>query len=89
MSNIESQNGLVMAEKVMIDLVGKGVARDEAHEILRTASFRAVETGEHLKQICLKTEKLMEKVSKFSIFCHCIFDILLCSVGLFFVSCIL
>ena len=28
MLNIESQNGLVMAEKVMIDLVGKGVARE-------------------------------------------------------------
>ncbi|MAV07060.1 MAG: adenylosuccinate lyase, partial [Euryarchaeota archaeon] len=64
MLNIESQNGLVMAEKVMIDLVGKGVARDEAHEILRTASFQAVETGEHLKEICLKTEKLMEVFSE-------------------------
>ena len=64
MSNIESQNGLVMAEKVMIDLVGKGVARDEAHEILRTASFQAVETGEHLKDICLKTEKLMAVFSE-------------------------
>ena len=64
MSNIESQNGLVMAEKVMIELVGKGVARDEAHEILRTASFQAVETGEHLKEICLKTEKLMAVFSE-------------------------
>ncbi len=64
MLNIESQNGLVMAEKVMIDLVGKGVARDEAHEILRTASFQAVETGEHLKEICLKTEKLMQVFSE-------------------------
>ena len=62
--NIESQNGLVMAEKVMIDLVGKGVARDEAHEILRTASFQAVETGEHLREICLKTEKLMQVFSE-------------------------
>ena len=64
MLNIESQNGLVMAEKVMIDLVGKGVARDKAHEILRTASFQAVETGEHLKEICLKTEKLMQVFSE-------------------------
>ena len=64
MLNIESQNGLVMAEKVMIDLVGKGVARDEAHEILRKASFQAVETGEHLKEICMKTEKLMEVFSE-------------------------
>ena len=64
MSNIESQNGLVMAEKVMIELVGKGIARDEAHEILRTASFHAVETGEHLKEICLKNEELMRVFSE-------------------------
>ena len=64
MTNIESQKGLVMAEKVMIDLVGKGVARDEAHEILRTASFQAVETGEHLKNICLKTKEIMAVFSE-------------------------
>ena len=57
--NIESQKGLVMAEKVMIDLVGKGIPRDEAHEILRTASFHAVETGGHLKDICLNTKEIM------------------------------
>lgn len=63
-ANIESQQGLVMAEKVMIDLVGKGVARDEAHEILRTASFHAVETGEHLKDICLKTKEILNVFSE-------------------------
>ena len=64
MANIESQKGLVMAEKVMIDLVGKGIARDEAHEILRTASFQAVETGEHLKNICLNTKEIMAVFSE-------------------------
>ncbi len=63
-ANIESQQGLVMAEKVMIDLVGKGVARDEAHEILRTASFHAVDTGEHLKDICLKTKEILNVFSE-------------------------
>ncbi|MAK26448.1 MAG: adenylosuccinate lyase [Euryarchaeota archaeon] len=63
-ANIESQQGLVMAEKVMIDLVGKGVARDEAHEILRTASFHAVDTGEHLKDICLKTKEILDVFSE-------------------------
>jgi len=64
MTNIESQKGLVMAEKVMIDLVGKGIARDKAHEILRTASFQAVETGEHLKNICLNTKEIMAVFSE-------------------------
>nr|MBC8437957.1 adenylosuccinate lyase [Euryarchaeota archaeon] len=40
--NIESQNGLVMAEKIMIALVDNGLPRDEAHEVLRAASMESV-----------------------------------------------
>jgi len=45
----------VMAEKVMIELVDKGVARDEAHEVMRAASFEAVERGEELIDVCSRT----------------------------------
>ena len=55
MENIKSQRGLVMAEKVMIDLVEHGIARDEAHEILREASFTAVENKEELIDVCSRT----------------------------------
>ena len=34
LKNIEDQRGLVMAEKVMIELTAHGIGRDEAHEIL-------------------------------------------------------
>ena len=53
--NIRSQRGLVMAEKVMIDLVDRGVPRDEAHEILREASFTAVANKEELIDVCSRT----------------------------------
>ena len=55
MENIKSQRGLVMAEKVMIDLVDHGIARDEAHEILREASFTAVANKEELIDVCSRT----------------------------------
>lgn len=58
-ANIEAQKGLVMAEKVMIELTAHGVGRDEAHEILRTASFTAVDTGEHLLDVCLRTPEIV------------------------------
>ncbi|DAC38176.1 MAG TPA: adenylosuccinate lyase [Candidatus Poseidoniaceae archaeon] len=58
LKNIEDQRGLVMAEKVMIELTSHGIGRDEAHEILRTASFSAVETGEHLMDICMRTPEI-------------------------------
>ena len=55
LANIASQKGLVMAEKVMIELVSHGIGRDEAHEILRTASFEAISTGDELIDICSRT----------------------------------
>ena len=55
LENIRSQRGLVMAEKVMIELVDAGVARDEAHEVLRAASFEAVANKEELIDVCSRT----------------------------------
>ncbi|RJU91263.1 MAG: adenylosuccinate lyase [Candidatus Poseidoniales archaeon] len=55
LENIASQRGLVMAEKVMIELVDAGVPRDEAHEVLRAASFEAVANKEELIDVCSRT----------------------------------
>ena len=52
LANIESQNGLVMAEKIMLALVDEGIHRDQAHEILRAASMVAVAENSHLREIC-------------------------------------
>ncbi len=52
LANIESQNGLVMAEKIMLALVDEGIHRDQAHEILRVASMVAVAENRHLREIC-------------------------------------
>ena len=55
LANIHAQKGLVMAEKVMIELVDHGMPRDEAHEVLREASFEAVDKGEELIDVCSRT----------------------------------
>ncbi len=39
--NIASAHGLIMAEPVMMAFVGKGIGRQEAHEIVREASMEA------------------------------------------------
>lgn len=54
--NIESQNGMVMAEKVMLALVDRGVTRDNAHEILRAASMQAISDGQGLHAACSNDE---------------------------------
>lgn len=53
--NIDAQNGLVMAEKIMLALVDKGVPRDEAHEVLRAASMEAVSKEMNLEDVCAMT----------------------------------
>lgn len=58
MKNIESQNGLVMAEKIMLALVDSGMPRDEAHEVLRSSSMRALETGMNLKDVCSEDTRI-------------------------------
>ena len=39
----------------MIELVAHGIGRDEAHEILRSASFEAINNGEELIDVCSRT----------------------------------
>ena len=53
-ANIDAQKGLVMAEKVMLALVDRGVARDKAHEMLREASMVALSSGDTLEAVCAK-----------------------------------
>jgi adenylosuccinate lyase len=58
MFNIKAQKGLVMAEKLMIALVDNGMPRDEAHEVLRSASMEAINSGNDLEEICAKSESI-------------------------------
>ncbi|MDR2845688.1 MAG: adenylosuccinate lyase [Candidatus Methanoplasma sp.] len=49
LANIESAKGLIMAEPVMMKLTEKGLGRQDAHEIVREASMRAVAENIDLK----------------------------------------
>ncbi|QLH74080.1 MAG: adenylosuccinate lyase [Methanomassiliicoccales archaeon] len=62
--NIESANGLIMAEPVMITLASKGIGRQEAHELVRTASMRAEETGRPFLEMLLKDKEVTNLISK-------------------------
>jgi len=59
-ANIDAQKGLIMAEKVMLTLVDRGVARDEAHEMLREASMVALSSGDALEAVCARDSKISD-----------------------------
>jgi adenylosuccinate lyase len=58
--NIGSANGFIMAESVLLALAGKGLGRQEAHELVRKVSLKAEEDGKDLKT-ALKANKTVTK----------------------------
>ena len=60
--NIDLQKGLVMAEKVMLELVEQGMSRDDAHEILRSCSMTAIDENVNLFDVCAKRNEIIDKI---------------------------
>ena len=56
--NIESSKGLIMAEPVMMKLTELGFGRQDAHEIVREASMRAVAEDRQLRDVLLEADGL-------------------------------
>ena len=63
MKNIRDQKGLVMAEKIMLELVEKGVSRDDAHEVLRAASMESISNNEELIDVCARDPLVATKLT--------------------------
>ena len=61
--NLESSKGMVMSEAVMLALVGKGIGRQDAHEMVRRASLAAEKQGKHLKDVLLKCKDVTKVMS--------------------------
>ena len=59
-TNIDAQKGLVMAEKVMLELVNRGIARDDAHEMMRRASMEALSSDEGLEAVCARDSSISD-----------------------------
>ncbi len=62
--NLDSAKGLVMAEAVMIALVGKGIGRQDAHAIVRKASLDAEKKGANLMETLLATKAIKKVMSE-------------------------
>lgn len=53
-----------MTENLMLGLVKKGVGRQDAHELLRQASMKAIKENKTLKEVLLKNEIIKKKFTK-------------------------
>jgi len=64
MRNIESSNGLVMAESLMMKMTQKGIGRQVAHEIVRSCSMIAEDEDRQLRDVLLEREDLKGLMSE-------------------------
>ncbi len=60
LKNIESSRGLVMAESVMMKMTEKGIGRQDAHEIVRSASMIAEDEDRQLVDVLLENKDLVK-----------------------------
>ncbi len=61
--NLNMTLGLVLTERVMIELVGKGIGRQEAHELLRRLALKAWVDKRPLREVMLADPEAMRLVT--------------------------
>ncbi len=61
--NIDSANGFIMAESALLALAGKGLGRQESHELVRQIAIRAEAEGKGLKQALRESKEVMSLLS--------------------------
>ncbi|MHA1341925.1 MAG: adenylosuccinate lyase [Promethearchaeota archaeon] len=62
--NLNLTKGAILAEKIMIELVKRGVGRQEGHETLRSAAIEARKHNISIKEILLKNNLINSLFSK-------------------------
>ncbi len=56
--NLDSAQGMIMAEAVLLALANKGMGRQEAHELVRQIAVEAESRGEGLKAALLRSPEV-------------------------------
>ncbi len=62
--NLNLTKGACLAEKLMMELVNKGIGRQEGYKILRQAAIKARKRSEYLKDVLIENEKIKNNFSK-------------------------
>ncbi|MFH0840113.1 MAG: adenylosuccinate lyase [Candidatus Omnitrophota bacterium] len=67
MENIELSKGIIFSQRVLLELIEKGLTRLEAYDMIQKSAMEARETGEHFRDVLLRDEKLKEYLNEYEI----------------------
>lgn len=62
--NLNLTKGACLAEKIMVELVNRGIGRQEGHELLRQAAIKARDEDKFMKDILIEEPKIKDKFTK-------------------------
>jgi len=62
--NLNLTKGACLSEKIMLELVNRGIGRQEGHEILRKAVMHAINENKLLEEMLINNPKINEKFSE-------------------------
>jgi adenylosuccinate lyase len=61
--NLNLTKGAILSEKIMIELVKKGIGRQDAHELLRKAIIKARKENKYIKEILMENKDIKKNFS--------------------------
>ncbi len=62
-ANLERMKGLVMSEHIMLALVDKGMAKDEAYRTVQSVAMKAFESGGDFREMAAEEPAIKERLS--------------------------
>ena len=65
--NLNLTKGACLSEKVMVELVKRGIGRQEGHEILRKAAIKSRTENRFIKDIILENDEIKAKFTEYEI----------------------
>jgi adenylosuccinate lyase len=73
LKNLAASNGLIYSQRVLLELMNKGLSRPKAYDIVQKCAFSAASLNQDFKEALLSSQKVKQYLSKDAI--HGIFDI--------------
>ena len=62
--NLNLTGGAILAEQIMVEMVNRGIGRQDAHEILRKAAITSREEGKTFKEVIMSNKTIMAKMTE-------------------------